>query len=203
MKKWWCKWFALSNSGKETGREKKKTIAEQAKSRVFQRRSVLVFLVTFGLLMGLFYAIVAFTPFYERAFSWYLGFNARFSGVLLTFLGQNITVEGNAICSPHFSVRVVRGCDAVEATVLFICAILAFPAPFLRKIPGIIAGMLLLAILNFIRIVSLFLVGVYFPRAFDIAHLEVWEGLFIVSAVIFWVIWLLWATQRPIERQRA
>gem|GEM_PF-5404655 len=44
--------------------------------------------------------------------------------------------------------------------------LLAFPAPLNRKIPGIILGIALLLSLNLLRITSLYLVGVHFPRFF-------------------------------------
>jgi len=111
-------------------------------------------------------------------------------------------VSGTSISSPAFSVTVDPGCDGIEPIALFVCAVLAFPARFVRKIPGIIAGTLLLAALNFVRVVSLFLIGVYFPRAFAAAHLEVWQAMFILFAVVFWILWLLWATQSQIRVQR-
>ena len=169
----------------------------------FSRHPVILFLLTFGVLMGLFYAFVIFTPFYKRDFLLsYLPFNARVSGAVLGLVGQDITVAGASISSPDFSVTVDPGCDGVEPIALFVCAVLAFPAPFLRKVPGIIAGTLILAILNFVRVISLFLIGVYWPRVFYIMHIDVWQAMFILFAVIFWIIWLQWATQSPIARQR-
>jgi len=170
---------------------------------LLRRHPVLLFLLIFGVLLGLFYAFVVFTPFYKRDFLlFYLPFNAKVSGTILGFLGQDITVTGSSISSPDFSVGVAPECSGIEPIALFACAVLAFPSPFLRKIPGIIAGALLLAILNFVRIVSLFLIGVYLPGALDIMHIEIWQGLFIVFAVLFWIVWLRWATQSQISTQR-
>lgn len=146
--------------------------------------------------MALFYTFVIFTPFYKKdLFLSCLPFNARVSGAILSLLGQDITVAGTSVSSPAFSICVDSGCDGIEPIALFVCAVLAFPAVFLRKIPGIIAGTLLLAILNFVRVVSLFLVGVYFPKAFLFMHLDVWQAMFILLAIVFWILWLRWATQ--------
>lgn len=180
----------------------KRTVFEIARGWL-SGHSVLVFLLVFGLLMGLFYAFAVLTPFYKQYFLVsYLPFNARISGAILSFLGQDVTVTGRNISSPAFSVEIYSGCDGIEPIALFVCAVLAFPAPFLRKIPGIIAGTLLLGILNFVRIISLFLVGVYFPAAFRIMHLDVWQALFIVLAILFWIVWLQWATRSQISAQR-
>lgn len=159
------------------------------------KRPVLRFGLILALLMGLFYTINIFQPGVDlnRAFSSYQHFNATLSGVILTLLGQDIKVIKDTISSPAFSVNIRHGCDAVEPTALFIFAVIAFPAPFFRKIPGIVAGVLFLAIVNIIRIVSLFMIGVYFPKAFHTMHVDVWQALFILFAIVSWVVWALWA----------
>ena len=194
--------FSVASHKEETGGEERKSVFEFAAGWK-SRHPVFAFLFVFGVLMGVFYAFAIFTPFYKKHFLVsYLPFNAKVSGAILSLLGQDITVAGRTISSPDFSVEVYSGCDGIEPIALFVCAVLAFPAAFLRKIGGIIAGTLLLAILNFVRVVSLFLIGVYFPKAFLIMHLDVWQALFILFAVIFWILWLRWATQSQIPAQQ-
>src|SRR4030042_1595778 len=165
------------------------------------RHPIFLFLAVFAVLMGLFYAVVIFAPFSERYFSYYLDLNAKLSGNILKLFGQDITVQEASIFSPRFSVTIKSGCDALEPTALFICAVLAFPAAFAKKIVGVITGTLLLAILNLIRIVTLFLVGVYLPRFFDLMHADVWQGLFIFLAILLWILWLLWTGKNQMPRQ--
>jgi exosortase/archaeosortase family protein len=137
-----------------------------------------------------------FSPFYSKRFvPWHHHLVAKVSGSLLAGLGQEITVTGVSISSPIFSANIIRGCDAVEAIALYVCAVIAFPFPFLKKLSGMIAGTLLLLILNLIRIVSLFLIGVYSRRIFDLMHIDVWQAIFIFFAVLLWILWLLWATR--------
>ena len=197
------KQFRASRPRKKTRKLGQKSIGQVVAGWFSQHRPVFVFLLIFGVLMGLFYAFTIFTPFYRKhLFPSYVRMNARLAGAVLAFLSQDITVADASIFSPGFSISVGRGCDAIEPNALFVCAVLAFPAPFLRKITGIIAGTLFLSIFNFARIVGLFLIGVYLPKAFPIMHLDVLEGLFILFAIIFWILWLLWATQSQISTQR-
>jgi len=159
------------------------------------RRPVLRFLLIFSVLAGSFYALTVFSPLYrERCFPWMLRATARPAGVMLACLGQKTTVDGALISSPRFAVRIVRGCDAVEVTALFACAVLAFPSSWRRKIAGIVAGSLFLVLLNHVRIVTLFLIGVHVPKVFGVMHVDVWQGLFIVLALVLWLLWLLWTT---------
>ncbi len=164
------------------------------------QRPVLRFLLIFGGLMVLFYVVFLLPPdqfpTVGHGFTAYLGFYARMSGAVLTALGHRITVSGQTIASPEYTVRVVRGCDAMEATVLFIAAVLASPVALRFKLPALLGGILLLGVINLTRIVSLFYVGIHFPRWFDTVHFVVWQPVFILLAVCLWLIWATWAKRR-------
>ena len=187
-------------SGRNSCKDKKPAAAGEASWR--RRHPVFLFLTSFAALMGLFYLFALFTPFYDRHFPYYLHLNAKLSGYILGFLGQDITVRHASVSSPAFSITVRQGCDAIEPTVLLVCAVLAFPLPFARKMAGIIAGVLFLAILNLVRIITLFMVGIYLPRVFELMHVDVWQGLFIFFAVVFWILWILWSMQSLNSKQR-
>lgn len=193
-----------AGSGKTSLKHHGKSAAKSTTGRSSHKYLVLKFLLIFGVLLAAFYVFIAFSPSYQRRFiPLYHHLIAHVSGGMLAVLGQEITVADTSISSPRFSVQIVRGCDAVEAIALFVCAVLAFPLPFLKKLPGMIAGALLLSILNLVRIVSLFLIGVYSPRIFALTHLDVWQALFIFFAVLLWILWLLWATRSQVVTQLA
>jgi exosortase/archaeosortase family protein len=167
---------------------------------LLDQRPVLRFLLVFGLLMTLFYAVFLLPPDrYPRVghlFDVYLQNYARVAGGVLRILGHQITVKGDMILSPEYTVRVVRGCDAIEATALFITAVLASPVPLRSKFPGILGGGLLLALINLARIVSLFYIGIHFPAWFETVHFLVWQPVFILLAVCLWLLWAAWARKK-------
>lgn len=191
------KWGPVSGRKRQTGpHNKTKATGVAATGRSSNQYSVLKFILIFGVLLVVFYVFVAFSSLYNRRFvPWHHHLIAKVSGYVLAFLGQDIAVTRTSIRSPSFSVGIVQGCDAVEAIALYVCAVLAFPLPFLKRLPGMIAGALLLSVLNLVRIVSLFLIGVYSHRIFALMHIDVWQALFIFSAVLLWILWLLWATR--------
>jgi hypothetical protein len=51
-----------------------------------------------------------------------------------------------------------------------------------------------------IRLISLFFTGIYYPRIFEIMHVDVWQAAFVFLALSFWLIWAWWATRRPAPR---
>ena len=195
----------VSGRKRQTGpHHKTKAVAVAATARSSHEHSVLKFLLIFGVLLAVFYVFTAFSPFYGRRLVPSLHqLIAKVSGYVLAVLGQDIAVEHASIRSPRFSVNIIRGCDAVEPIALYVCAVLAFPLPFLKKLLGMIAGALLLSILNLIRIVSLFLIGAYSRRIFDLMHIDVWQAMFIFFAVLLWILWLLWATRNQVLAQPA
>jgi len=169
-----------------------------------RRHPGLRFLLIFAILASAFYTIIVFTPFCrQQLVPSSLRWTARLAGAVLACLGQEITVTDMSISSPRFSVRIVQGCNAMEPIALFACAVLAFPSPFLRKIPGIVVGSLCLVVLNCVRIVSLFLIGAYWPGAFPVMHVDVWQGVFVLFALVLWLLWLPWAMQGQLSAKPA
>lgn len=167
------------------------------------RRPVLRAVIVFGLLMGLFYGFVH-TPRTEGdIFRPYLGLIATVTGAIVDLFGYETTVVETSITSSVFSMQIVRGCDAIEPSAALVSAILASPVSLWPKIPGMLIGTLILLLINLVRLVSLFFIGVHFPKALDIMHEDVWQAAFIVLAIVLWAMWVQWATRGKREQPHA
>ena len=161
------------------------------------------FLVIFAVLMGVYYAATT-TKTMKAFFERYLEFNADASVAVLHTCGfDNVSRNGKQLVSSKGSISVERGCDAVEPTALFVAAVLASPVAFGAKLPAVLAGALILAVVNLIRIISLFLSAVYWRKAFDMLHLDVWQAAFILLAILMWALWASWAVRRQAVRIHA
>jgi exosortase H (IPTLxxWG-CTERM-specific) len=148
------------------------------------------FLLIFAAVIGLYYCATVTGPMKNRFFPAYLALNARLSGALLTVLGQKVTVEGRTVASADgTSLSIERGCDAVDPSALFVAAVIASPVRLAPKLIAAIGGTFILMILNLVRVISLFFVRIYWPRAFDTVHLDVWQALFIFLAILMWGVW--------------
>ncbi len=89
------------------------------------------------------------------------------------------------------------GCNGVEATLVLVAAMLAFPAPWRHRVVGIVAGVVAVQSLNILRVVSLFYLGQWNAVAFEWAHLYVWQALIMLDVLIVWVIWVRMAPAAP------
>ena len=127
---------------------------------------------------------------------------ARVSGSLMRLFDASITTSGKVIGSKTgaFSVSIEAGCNGVEATLVLVAAILAFPAPWAHRVRGIVVGVMAIQALNILRVVSLFYLGQWNYDAFEWAHLYVWQALIMLDVLVVWVVWVRFV---PAERVAA
>ncbi len=176
-------------------RSKRRTSPERG-AWLFSKRPVFRFVLLFAAVMAAYYAFSATPLFAKHLGPGHLRLSAAVSSAVLGVLGEETQRIDMMVASPRFSVNIRRGCDAIEPSVLLGAAILAFPVPFRRKWPGILVGVLAIQFLNLIRIISLYYTGVYFPKAFDMMHIEVWQPVFILLVLLLWLIWVFWVLRR-------
>jgi exosortase/archaeosortase family protein len=84
----------------------------------------------------------------------------------------------------------------MEPSALLVAAVIASPVSIRARLVGAVLGTAILALMNLVRIVSLFYVGIHAPRVFEIIHVKGWQPAFILLALAFWVSWARWARGR-------
>ena len=154
-----------------------------------RNRREATFLIVFLLLLGGSFTLISVNWVNEHAIEPFTAGIARVSGVVLDLMGQNITQQGTILRSPRFAVNIRNGCNGVEAMLIFLAAVLAFPAPWRSRFLGLAFGILAIQAVNLVRVVALFLTGAYFPKFFDASHTVVWQTLVILSGVLLWIFW--------------
>lgn len=156
-------------------------------------------MLLYAFFLGLFYLVTITAVMRESIFPFYLRWNAVVSANILSLTEPNITTQGKTIYG-RTSLTIERGCDAIEPSALFVAGVLAFPAAWRRKVPGILMGTVCLMFLNLVRIISLYYVRLWIPTWFDFLHVQVWQAAFIFLAILFWILWAVWAIR---ERRSA
>jgi exosortase H (IPTLxxWG-CTERM-specific) len=116
----------------------------------------------------------------------------RLSAGLVTLFDSSVVAYGKILQSTTngFAVSVEAGCNGIEAAIILIAAMLAFPAPAKHRALGILAGLFAVQALNIVRVVSLFYLGQWNTKAFDWAHLYLWQALIMLDVLVVWLIWM-------------
>ena len=103
-----------------------------------------------------------------------------------------VIATGDVIRSAHtgFAVQILAGCNGVEAMIVLVAAIVAFPAPWKYRVAGAVAGIAAIQVLNLVRVASLFYLGQWRHSAFEWAHLYLWQPLIMLDALVVFLVWL-------------
>jgi exosortase/archaeosortase family protein len=161
------------------------------------------FVGLFAILMGSFYAMTFIPVLEKKVLPGLQVLNAKVSVALMQLMGEEASAVERQIVSPRYSVNIAHGCDAIEPAGLFAAAVLAFPVAFRWKAIGLLVGVSTLLVLNLVRIISLYYTGVFWPRAFEIMHIDVWQPAFVLLSLFFWIVWALWATKSAAQTANA
>lgn len=174
----------------ESSREKHR-VPQEGRLKLFLRRNRrgvragLIFVVSVAVSIFVFSRLVE-----TNALFAFLAFTAQTTGFVLNALGMNIQVDGSLISSGNSSIVVVNECTAIVPMIIFLCAILAYPANIKQKLIGLPIGFLALFLLNLIRLVSLFYIGMISQSFLETAHLLIWQPLMVLAVIVFWLIWV-------------
>jgi exosortase H (IPTLxxWG-CTERM-specific) len=150
------------------------------------------FFVTFVVLLATLFA-VELTPWAQEYFvvPWTTAL-AAISGWLASVMDPNIATMGKVLRSTTngFAVSIEAGCNGIEATIVLVAAIVAFPASWRDRLVGLAAGIVAVQGLNVVRVISLFYLGQWSLQAFEWAHLYVWQALIMLDVLVVWLIWV-------------
>ncbi len=124
---------------------------------------------------------------------------ARASAGLVTVVDPQVVSHGRILQSTRngFAVSIEAGCNGIEAALILIAAMLAFPAPWKYRLAGILAGLVAVQALNVVRVVSLFYLGQWHAGAFEWAHLYLWQALIMLDVLVVWLVWVRTLPQPP------
>jgi len=147
------------------------------------------FLILFLTILGVSFSVVALRQVNDAFVTPYTAIIARMSGFVLRLFGEKAVVTGCVVSSPRFAVTIYNGCNGLITSLIFISGVLAFPAKISAKLIGVIGGLLTIQLINLVRIVSLFYIGVFLPQHFNDAHIFIWQSLVIIAGISLWIVW--------------
>jgi len=135
------------------------------------------------------WVIEPFTLFIATLTKWTLG-----------IFGGDVAQEGTIVSFDGVRLNILEECNGVPAIIVFVSAILAYPASIRLKAIGLALGIPAIFVVNQIRVLSLFFAHRFFsPQIFDLLHEYVWQFVIIVFSVLLWIYW----AERFVRRDRA
>lgn len=167
--------------------------------------SVLRFIVTYVVLMGLFFLLIGLKP-VQDVFDINDGYSqviVFMTAKILGLIGIPVTTDGSLMHLPSISLDVEFGCNGLEAVMIYTVAVLTFPASWKERLIGIVGGFLVIQVLNLIRIVALAYAGVYHRELFDLIHIYVAQGVMIAVALGTFVLYLTYLNRPREKREEA
>ena len=160
-----------------------------------ERKDVFKFLASFILLVLLLFAF-SVTDVFDIIRDPLINNQTWMSGQLLNIFSYDTIVQGATLSTNEFVIVVSAGCDGVAPMILFWTTIAVFPIKWAYKWQGLLFGTFFLLVLNIIRIVTLFLIGLHKRNLFDFFHVEVWQIIFIAMTIFVWLYWYSWAQKK-------
>jgi exosortase H (IPTLxxWG-CTERM-specific) len=142
-------------------------------------------------LLGLF-ALEMFQPVHNAVIVPFTNWLAWLSAAIITPFDDNVLFYGKVLQDARsgFAVSIESGCNGVEATIVLIAAVVAFPASWKSKVVAIFIGFLAVQVMNIARIISLFYLGQWNMDVFSFIHLYLWPVLIMLDVMIVFMLYL-------------
>jgi len=117
---------------------------------------------------------------------------ARVSGHIAALIDSDTVSYNRDIVNSQtgVGVRIDNGCNGIEACIVLISAMLAFPALWWKKLIGIAIGLLAVQAVNIIRIVCLFFLAQLEKDVFEFFHVYLWPSLIMLDVLVVFLLWM-------------
>jgi len=172
-------------------RKKPKRKVESAKAKPKSYKPIVRFCLIF---LGLLIILTTTFPFLSDKFNpqltWLMVVTADVTGFFLKLFGMNVWGSGRTVSMSNFSIEVVGECTGLYEMLIFLAAMIAYPASLKKKLIGAGLGIPFLYVINIIRMVFIMVMGNWSPETFDFLHMYFWQVAMILIIVSAWVLWI-------------
>ena len=164
---------------------------------------MLRFVTTFLLILIALFTLEMLNPVQEHVITPFTSLLAHLSAVLILPFDNSVVAYGKILQfkDSGFAVSIEAGCNGVEATIVLIAAICAFPASWRARLIAIGLGFLAIQVLNIVRIISLFYLGNWNLEYFSWIHLYLWPALIMLDVLVVFIVYLRYLSKQtqPLE----
>jgi archaeosortase B (VPXXXP-CTERM-specific) len=164
---------------------------QSLKTKLKAHKAIVKFCLIFvGLLIVLATTFPYLTDKFNPQVYWLNAATADVTGFFLKLLGMTTRVSETIVSLPNFSVEVVGECTGLYEMLIFLAAMVAYPAGWKKKLIGAVLGIPFLYAINIVRMIFIMVVGNWSPKTFDFMHLYFWQVAMILIIVSTWVLWI-------------
>ncbi|MEM6301508.1 MAG: exosortase H [Pseudomonadota bacterium] len=155
------------------------------------------FVVVFIALLGILFTVELLDPVQAAVVQPFTGWLADISAAILTVFDDQVRSAGRVIshAGNGFAVSIEAGCNGVEAAIVLIAGVIAFPSTVKSKVYAIVLGFLAIQVMNILRIISLFYLGQWNLDLFTYTHLYIWPVLIMLDVLIVFLLYLRWVNR--------
>ena len=163
------------------------------------------FVSIFLLVLVTLFTLEILTPVQEHVIVPFTGLLAQLSAALILPFDSTAVAYGKVLQfkDTGFAVSIEAGCNGVEAAIVLIAAIIAFPASWRSRLMAIILGFLAIQVMNITRIISLFYLGNWNMDVFSWIHLYLWPALIMLDVLIVFVVYLRYLSRKKTPTEAA
>ncbi|MDF1483772.1 exosortase H [Ramlibacter sp. H39-3-26] len=110
---------------------------------------------------------------------------------LIGAVDANAVAYGKVLMNPKtgFGISIEPGCNGIEACIVLLAAIVAFPSTWTHKLIGLGVGLVAVQLLNIVRVISLFYLGQWNMAWFNFAHSYLWQALIMLDVLVVFMVW--------------
>jgi len=150
------------------------------------------FLLLFALLVAVLFGIEMLNPVQAAVITPWTNALARMSAWLMTTFDADVISNGRVLQSQStgFGVSIEAGCNGVEAAIILVAGMVAFPAPWRLKVLGVAIGLVAVQTANLLRVITLYYLNLWNREWFDFAHLYLWQALIMLDVLVVWLLWM-------------
>ena len=152
------------------------------------------FFAIFLVIQAVLFGIEMLNPVQAAVVQPWTGLLAKASAGIVHVIDPSVISYGRVLQSAKtgFGVSIEAGCNGVEAAIILIAGMIAFPSSWKHKLAGIAIGIAAVQVVNLLRIISLYYLGKWNMTVFEFAHLYLWQALIMLDVLVVWLLWIRW-----------
>ena len=165
---------------------------------------MLRFFAIFLVIQAVLFGVEMLNPVQVAVVHPWTAFVAKASAMIVHFFDPSVIAYGRVLQSAKtgFGVSIEPGCNGIEAAVVLIAAMLAFPSSWKMKLWGIGLGFIAVQAVNLLRVVSLFFLGQWNFKVFEFAHLYLWQALIMLDVLVVWLLWMRFVARHDVSMRQ-